>query len=224
MAPDVFALGSGYSDQCPSLAIRMALDAVCELGEWGACASDSEAIHPTQGHRVVRTHSDPRSINGSDEVDVASVFTICEDDLSGEQTRSLLAFHLQQMHANSPAGSVFALDLSGLKVPGVTVWSAWFESRIVSVGALREFADSTGELKSMRTHPDYVRRGGAAAILEHIIGVAKERGLKRLSLETGSGEAFEPALALYRKRGFKEGEAFADYVASPFNQFLHLKL
>ena len=169
-------------------------------------------------------HSDPPSIHRNDKVDAASGLTIREDDLSGEETRSLLAFHLRQMHANSPVGSVFALDLSGLKAPDVTVWTAWLGPRIVSVGALREFANATGELKSMRTHPDHIRRGGAAAILEHIIGVAKERGLKQLSLETGSGAAFEPALALYRKRGFKEGEAFADYVRSPFNQFFHLKL
>ena len=128
------------------------------------------------------------------------------------------------MHANSPAGSVFALDLSGLKAPDVTVWTAWVGPQIVSVGALRELANATGELKSMRTHPDYCRRGAAAAMLEHIIVVAKKRGLTQLSLETGSGEVFEPALALYRKRGFKEGDAFADYVRSPFNQFFHLQL
>lgn len=54
------------------------------------------------------------------------------------------------------------------------------------------------------------------------------RELLRLHLagmhETGSGPAFDPALALYRKRGFVDGEAFSDYVRSPFNQFLHLTL
>lgn len=167
---------------------------------------------------------DTPSTKKNDGIDATSAFTIREDDLSGEETRSLLAFHLQQMHTNSPVGSVFALDLSGLKAPGVTVWTAWLGTQIVSVGALREFPDATGELKSMRTHPDHIRRGGAVAILEHIIGVAKERGLKQLSLETGSGAVFEPALAMYRKRGFTEGEAFGDYVRSPFNQFFHLTL
>jgi putative acetyltransferase len=76
----------------------------------------------------------------------------------------------------------------------------------------------------MRTHPDYLRQGVGAAILEHIIGEARGRGLRRLSLETGQGPAFAPALALYRRRGFVDGEAFADYVRSPFNQFLHLTL
>lgn len=95
---------------------------------------------------------------------------------------------------------------------------------ICGIGALKQFDATSGEIKSMRTHPDYLRRGVAAALLEHIIGEARARGLQRLSLETGSGDAFEPALALYRRRGFVNGEAFSDYEKSDFNQFLHLAL
>ena len=76
----------------------------------------------------------------------------------------------------------------------------------------------------MRTHPDHLRQGVAAALLEHVVTEARARGLVRLSLETGSGEAFEPALALYRRRGFVNGEPFGDYLPSAFNQFLHLDL
>lgn len=76
----------------------------------------------------------------------------------------------------------------------------------------------------MRTHPSYLRQGVAAALLEHLIQAAAARGLSRLSLETGNGPAYEPALALYRKRGFRDGEAFSDYVRSDFNLFLHLTL
>jgi putative acetyltransferase len=146
------------------------------------------------------------------------------DDLSSEATRSLLAYHLQQMHLNSPVGSVFALDLSGLQVPEVTVWTAWREGKIAAVGAMKQLGSTSAELKSMRTHPDHLRQGVAAALLMHMIAVAKQRGIKRLSLETGSGPAFEPALTLYRKHGFVEGEAFADYESSSFNQFFHLQL
>ena len=151
-------------------------------------------------------------------------FEIREDDLSSAATGSLLALHLAGMRANSPPESVFALDLSGLKAPGVTVWTVWRDDEIVGIGALKELRDKTGELKSMRTHPDHLRTGVAAFLLDHLIDVAKSRGLKRLSLETGSGPAFEPALALYRKRGFVDGDAFSDYERSPFNQFLHLPL
>lgn len=76
----------------------------------------------------------------------------------------------------------------------------------------------------MRTHPDRLRRGVAAALLDYIIAEARARGLRRLSLETGGSPAFEPALALYRKRGFTDSEPFADYARSAFNQFLHLDL
>lgn len=152
------------------------------------------------------------------------MLTIREDDLTGEQTRALLALHLAGMHASSPPGNVFALDLSGLQVPQVRVWTAWQSDDIAGVGALKMLGDGAAEVKSMRTHPDFVRQGVGAAILETIIAAAGECGVKRLSLETGSGPAFEPALALYRRRGFVNGPAFADYVQSDFNQFLHLYL
>jgi putative acetyltransferase len=149
---------------------------------------------------------------------------IRRDDLSHPATRALLRLHLAGMYANSPPGQVSALDLSGLTAPGVTVWSAWDGSAIAGLGALKEHDAWLGEVKSMRTHPDYLRKGVGAAILEHIIGEAMRRGLNRLSLETGSGPAFEPALALYAKRGFVQGGPFADYTPSDFNRFLHLRL
>ena len=152
------------------------------------------------------------------------MITIRPDDLSGEAARSLLALHLAGMHADSPPGHVFALDQTGLKAPGVTVWTAWIGGAIAGMCALQELGDGSGEVKSMRTHPLHLRRGVAAALLEHVIGEARRRGLRRLSLETGSGPAFEPALALYRKRGFVDGDAFGDYAKSAFNQFLHLAL
>jgi len=151
-------------------------------------------------------------------------WTIRTDDLSGEPTRRLLALHLAGMHENSPPDHVRALDLTGLQAPNVTVWSVWDGTTLAGIGALKQHDAAMGEIKSMRTAPGHLRRGVAAQLLEHIIGEATARGLRRLSLETGSGPAFEPALALYRRRGFRDGEAFADYERSAFNQFLHLDL
>ncbi len=119
---------------------------------------------------------------------------------------------------------MFALDLAGLQGPDISVWSAWRGTAIAGVAALKRVSDSVGELKSMRTHPDHLRTGVAACLLEFIIEQARCRGFARLSLETGSGPAFEPALALYRKRGFVEGKAFSDYTKSAFNRFFHLTL
>ena len=152
------------------------------------------------------------------------MFEIREDDLSSQAPRSLLALHLAAMHANSPPGSVYALDLSGLQASDVTVWSVWQHNEIVGIGALKQLADGSGEVKSMRTHPDHLRKGVAALLLEHIVSEARARGWTRLSLETGSGPAFDPALALYRKHGFADGEAFSVYQQSAFNQFLHLSV
>ena len=152
-------------------------------------------------------------------------YQIVIDDLSSEAVRALLELHLKGMMENTPADNVFALDLTGLQQPEVTVWSAWDQPNLAGIGALKQLDDGlTGELKSMRTAPDYLRKGVGAALLECIISYATSQNFKRLSLETGSGSSFDPALSLYRKRGFINGDAFGDYTNSEFNQFLHLAL
>ena len=62
--------------------------------------------------------------------------------------------------------------------------------------------------------------GVGQAILNHIIQEAKARGYSRLSLETGSGEAFKPALALYARNSFEVCDPFADYKPDPFSVFM----
>jgi putative acetyltransferase len=152
------------------------------------------------------------------------VFEIKEDELSEEGTLTLLQIHLAGMRASSPPECVFALDLSGLKSPNVTVWTVRDNDLVVGIGALKELGSRCGELKSMRTHPEHLRRGIAAYLLDYLIEEARARGWRTLSLETGSGPAFEPALTLYRSRGFQDGPAFSDYQPNSFIQFLHLSL
>jgi putative acetyltransferase len=149
---------------------------------------------------------------------------IIEDDLTGREITALLHYHLEQMHLNSPPGSVFAFDVGRLRADDVTFWSAWEAGELLGCGAMKALDDGSGEIKSMRTAPGHLRKGVAAALLDHIIGVARARGYGRLSLETGSGPAFDPALSLYQRRGFTSGPAFGGYEASAFNQFLHLTL
>jgi putative acetyltransferase len=150
--------------------------------------------------------------------------TIVPGDFADPQVLALLRAHLAGMHANSPPGSVYALDLSSLQTPDIAFFAAWDGADCVGIGALKALSPTHGELKSMRTHAQHLRKGVAARMLEHLLSVAQARGYARVSLETGSGEAFEPALALYRRRGFANGEPFADYAPSSFNQFLHLDL
>ena len=145
-------------------------------------------------------------------------------DFDDDRVKALLARHLEGMHASSPPGHVFALDWSGLQKPEISFYTLWEEEELLGFGALKELDARSGEIKSMRTADAHLRKGVAAMILDHIIAEARRRAYTRLSLETGSGAAFEPALALYRKRGFTNGEAFDGYEKSPFNQFLHLHL
>ena len=145
------------------------------------------------------------------------------DDLSGPEIGALLRHHLDEAHRNSPPGTVYAFDIERLKAPDVSFYSAWDGEALLGCGALKQLDDS-GEIKSMRTHPERLRRGAGAAILDHLIAEARARGYRRLSLETGSGPAYEAALALYRRRGFVAGEAFGGYTGTAFNQFFHLDL
>jgi putative acetyltransferase len=146
-----------------------------------------------------------------------------EDDLCDQQSRDLIALHLAGMGANVPPGALF-LGLADLQRPEVTVWSVWESSSIAGIGALKMLRDGTGEIKSMRTHPDFTGRGVGARILTTIIKAAKARGIPRLSLETGSGPSFEAALSLYEKFGFRKGEAYSGYRQTDFNHFMHLDL
>ena len=145
-------------------------------------------------------------------------------DFDDDRVKALLTRHLEGMHAKSPPGHVFALDWSGLQEPAISFYALWDGEELLGFGALKELDSSSGEIKSMRTADAHLRKGVAATILDHIIAEARRRGYARLSLETGSGPAFEPAVNLYRKHGFIEGGAFDGYEKSPFNQFLHLDL
>jgi putative acetyltransferase len=155
---------------------------------------------------------------------MCSPFHIRQDDLTDQRTLDLIALHLVGMHAGSPPGTVFALEATALKDANITVWTAWSDDAIAGIAALKQLGKQHAEVKSMRTHPAFVRRGVASALLEHLIQEARRRSIIRLSLETGCGAAFEPALALYRRRGFREGEPFADYRPNGHSVFLHMSL
>lgn len=155
---------------------------------------------------------------------VARRIVVRRDDLAGQASRDLIELHLRGMHEHSPPEAIFALDLNGLQRPDVEVWSALVDDRVAGIGALRKLSPERGEIKSMRTHPDFVRQGIADAILARIIERANALGIRMLSLETGSGPGFDAATRFYRARGFVEGEAFGDYVSSDFNRFFHRAL
>lgn len=146
------------------------------------------------------------------------------DDLTGPEVHELLQEHLRNMAMLSPPESVHALDIEGLRKPDITFWSVWENGELLGCGALKELDSQHGEIKSMRTSSLHLRRGVARSLLNHIIEEASGRGYRRLSLETGSMKAFEPARKLYSDFGFTYCGPFADYAEDPNSVFMTREL
>jgi putative acetyltransferase len=146
------------------------------------------------------------------------------DDLTGAQITQLLREHLQGVTPQSPPESIHALDLDGLRRPDITFWSVWEGDALMGCGALRQLDDKHGEIKSMRTSSAHLRKGVAARLLQHIIDEAGRRSYERLSLETGSAEAFAPARRLYARFGFEPCGPFAGYIEDPYSVFMTRKM
>ena len=142
------------------------------------------------------------------------------DDLSSPAVQALIAEHLAGMHGNSPPGHVNALALDSLRQPDVTFWSAWCGVDLCGGGALKELDSSSGEIKSMRTRPAFLRKGVGQAVLDEILRTARSRNYTRLYLETGTGPAFAAAHSLYLRNGFDWCGPFGSYAATEFNVFM----
>jgi putative acetyltransferase len=146
------------------------------------------------------------------------------DDLSGAEIAALVREHMQSMLQNSPPSSVHALPLDALRAPDITFWSAWQEGELLGCGALKQLDPSHGEIKSMRTASRHLRKGVASGLLAHILEEARHRAYRRVSLETGSSDAFAPARTLYARQGFRPCGPFGAYVEDPFSLFMTREL
>ena len=151
-------------------------------------------------------------------------FEVRLDDLSSPEVAALIAEHLAGMSGASPPGAVHALALESLRKPEVTFWSVWKGDQLCGCGALKGLSSTAGEIKSMRTRPAFLRQGVGQAVLTEIIRRALERGYSSLFLETGTGEAFAAAHALYLRYGFEWCGPFGDYDATEFNVFMQKRL
>jgi putative acetyltransferase len=138
-----------------------------------------------------------------------------DDDLTRPEVQALLREHLENLATLSPVESMHALDIDQLRQPDVTFWTVWSGPDLLACGALRQLSPSHGEIKSMRTAAAHQRRGAARALLRHILDEARRRSYQRLSLETGTASAFEPAHRLYESFGFEPCGPFGEYVEDP---------
>ena len=142
------------------------------------------------------------------------------DDLSSEESQSIVREHMAGMLANTPLESVHALPLDKLRQPNITFWTAWIGSELCGCGALQTLDEQHGEVKTMRTRAKFLRKGVGQAVLSHIVNHATDTGIKRLSLETGSSDVFLAARAMYLKNGFGICGPFGDYKLDPYSVFM----
>ncbi len=147
-----------------------------------------------------------------------------EGGLDDPRVVELLQHHFTTARAQTAPGSAHALDLDGLKSPEISFWTIWEDDELLGTGALKALSPDHGEVKSMHTAQANRRKGAGRAMLHHIIAVARERGMTRLSLETGSWNYFLPARLFYRAQGFVDCEPFGEYKADPHSVFMTLDL
>ena len=149
---------------------------------------------------------------------------IIEADFYDPRVISLLQHHVTTAAAQTAPGSAHALNIERLRAPDIEFWAAWDGEELLGFGALKQLSARHGEIKSMHVAQARRRKGVGQALLDHLISRARARGMRRLSLETGSWDYFRPAQALYRNRGFVECLPFGDYHPDRNSVFMMLEL
>jgi putative acetyltransferase len=149
---------------------------------------------------------------------LTEAMTIKVDDLAGSEIADLLGEYLRDV--NALAEETHALDLEGLRQPGITVWTIWSGDEIAGCAALKELDAHHTELKSVYISARFLRKGVATKLLEHVMEEAKLRGYGHVSLETGTEDYFEPARRFYERFGFSVCEPFAHYVEDSGSIFM----
>ncbi len=134
-----------------------------------------------------------------------------EGNFDNPEVNKLLTKHFIELRAASPEGSAHVLDIPGLKDPSIKFWSLWEDEKIFGCGALKFLDKNHGEFKSIRVHDNFRNKGNGIKVIEHLIDKAKKLDIKRISLETGAGEFFNPARRLFKKCDFKPCKPFAHY-------------
>jgi len=149
---------------------------------------------------------------------------IAETDPRRPDVRALLERHREFALAQTPPEHSFALDVTELLDPAVSLFSIRADGSVLGIGAIKRLGPHHAEIKSMHTAEAARGRGIGRAMLAHLLGVARARGIRRVSLETGTTAAFAPARALYESAGFVACGPFGSYQPSVDNMFMTLDL
>ena len=147
-----------------------------------------------------------------------------ENNFDHPQVNELLTKHFIELKSVSPEGSAHVLDIPGLKVSSIRFWSFWDGNELIGCGALKFLDKEHGEFKSIRTADKFKRKGMGEKIISHLIDQASQIGIKKISVETGSGDFFDPARKLFQKFGFKTCKPFAHYKKDPNSCYFNLEI
>ena len=147
-----------------------------------------------------------------------------EGNFNKPEVNKLLISHFIELSSVSPVDRGHVLDIPGLKNPSIKFWSLWENDQLIGCGALKFLDKEHGELKSIRVADSFRRKGNGFKVINHLINEAKELNIKKISLETGTGNFFTPARKLFDKCGFKVCEPFARYKKDPDACYMSLLL
>ncbi len=138
-----------------------------------------------------------------------------ENNFDHPEVNELLKKHFIELRSVSPKGSTHVLDIPGLKVSSIKFWSLWENEKLIGCGALKFLDENHGEFKSIRIVDEFRKNGFGIKIIDHLINEAKKLNIRKISVETGSGNFFSPARKLFESYGFKTCEPFAHYKKDP---------
>ncbi|MEV6622386.1 GNAT family N-acetyltransferase [Amycolatopsis sp. NPDC051106] len=86
----------------------------------------------------------------------------------------------------------------------------------VGCGGLRLLGPGSGEVKRMYVEPAARGTGVAAALLRALEDRARDFGIGRLLLETGTGQP--DAIRFYQREGYEPIDAYGPYVGEPLSR------
>ena len=145
-----------------------------------------------------------------------------EGNFDNTEVLELLNKHFIELRSVSPEGSAHVLDIEGLKDQNIKFWSLWEDNLLMGCGALKFLNKEHGEFKSIRVEDRFRKKDNGIKILKHLIIEAKKLNVKRISIETGTGDFFTPARKLFNKCGFKLCKPFAHYKEDPNSCYMSM--
>ena len=114
--------------------------------------------------------------------------------------------------------------IDGLKDKTIKFWSIWDNEDLIGCGAIKILGQDYGEFKSIRVHDKFREKGFGKEIISILLSKSRDMGLKKIFIETGSGNFFEPARKLFKSCGFEKCDPFGHYKEDPNSCYYNLNI